>query len=181
VHRNTIGDWLTKYELTKYETNSIDGLLEIKPLGQPKGQRSLVIFDTSFGNTKIIAETIAKELGNDTKAISVIDFNNNELEGTDLLVVGSPIIDWKPSEKMGNFLVSLSKDQLKGFKAATFDTRVKIFFHGDAAKKISQKLKEARAEIIVQPQAFLVKGKEGLLIDGEIEKAIEWVKTIKTG
>jgi transposase len=36
VHRNTIGDWLTKYE-----TNGIDGLLEIKPLGQPKGQRSL--------------------------------------------------------------------------------------------------------------------------------------------
>ncbi len=36
VHRNTIRDWLIKYE-----TNGIDGLLEIKPLGQPKGQRSL--------------------------------------------------------------------------------------------------------------------------------------------
>ena len=36
VHRNTIRDWLTKYE-----TYGIDGLLEIKPLGQPKGQRSL--------------------------------------------------------------------------------------------------------------------------------------------
>lgn len=36
VHRNTVRDWLVKYE-----TNGIDGLLEIKPLGQPKGQRSL--------------------------------------------------------------------------------------------------------------------------------------------
>jgi transposase len=36
VHRNTIKDWLIKYE-----TNGIDGLLEVKPLGQPKGQRSL--------------------------------------------------------------------------------------------------------------------------------------------
>lgn len=143
--------------------------------------KALAIFDTSFGNTKIIAETIARELGNDIKAISVTDFNNNELEGTDLLVVGSPIIGWKPSERMGNFLASLSKDQLKGIKAATFDTRVKIFFHGDAAKKIAQKLKEAGAEIIVKPQAFFVKGKEGPLIDGEIEKAIEWAKTIKTG
>ena len=36
VHRNTIRDWLTKYE-----ANGIDGLLKIKPLGQPEGQRSL--------------------------------------------------------------------------------------------------------------------------------------------
>jgi len=142
--------------------------------------KALVIFDTSFGNTKIITETIASELGNDTKAISVTDFNNNELEGIDLLIVGSPIIGWKPSERMSKLLASLSKDQLKGIKAATFDTRVKIFFHGDAAKKIARELKEAGAEIIVEPQAFLVKGKEGPLIDGEIEKATEWAKTIKT-
>jgi flavorubredoxin len=54
--------------------------------------KSLVIFDTNFGNTKIIAETIAKELDNDAKAISVSDFNVGELEGIDLLVVGSPVI-----------------------------------------------------------------------------------------
>jgi flavodoxin len=142
--------------------------------------KALVIFDTSFGNTKTIAETIAKELGNNTKTISVTEFNNNELAGTDLLVVGSPIIGWKPSERMSKFLASLNKDQLKSFKVATFDTRVKIFFHGDAAKKIAQTLKESGAEIITEPQAFLVKGKEGPLIDGEIEKAIEWAKTIKT-
>ena len=140
--------------------------------------KSLVIFDTNFGNTKEIAETIAKGLGSDSKAISVTDFDNSELEGTNLLVVGSPIIGWRPSEKMGKFLASLSKDQLKGFKAVTFDTRVKIFFHGDAAKKISQKLKNAGAEIIVEPQVFYVKGKEGPLLEGEIEKAIEWAKML---
>ena len=32
--------------------------------------KALVIFDSYFGNTKMIAETIAKELGKDTKAIS---------------------------------------------------------------------------------------------------------------
>ena len=72
--------------------------------------KALVIFDTGFGNTKMIAKTIARELGNDTKTISVTDFNNNELEGIDLLVVGSPIIGWKPSERMGKFLASLNKD-----------------------------------------------------------------------
>lgn len=141
--------------------------------------KALVIFDTNFGNTKMIAETIAKELGNDTKAISVSDFNIKDLEGIELFVVGSPIIGWRPSERMGKFLDSLTKDQLKGIKATAFDTRVKLFIHGDAAGKISKKLDEAGAEIIAKPMAFFVKGKEGPLLDGEIEKAIQWAKRLK--
>lgn len=142
--------------------------------------KALVIFDSNFGNTKIIAETISRELGKDAKVLSVSDFNIKELEGIELLVVGSPIIGWKPSEKMGGFLAGLSSGQLKGLKAATFDTRVKLFISGDASKKIAKELKRAGAEIVVEPQAFLVKGKEGPLFDGEIEKATKWVTSIKT-
>lgn len=141
--------------------------------------KALVIFDTNFGNTKMIAEAIAKELDNDTKAISVSDFNVKDLEGLELIVVGSPIIGWRPSEKMGKFLDSLTKGQLKGIKAIAFDTRVKLFIHGDAAGKISKKLNEAGAEIIAKPMAFFVKGKEGPLFDGEIEKAMQWAKGLK--
>jgi flavodoxin len=141
--------------------------------------KALVVFDSNFGNTKIIAETIAKEFGKDTRALSVLDFSVKELEAIDLLIIGSPIVGWKPSEKMRKFLTSLSRGQLKGLKAATFDTRIKIFFHGDAAKKISQELKEAGATIIIEPQAFYVQRREGPLIDGEVEKAAEWAKSIK--
>jgi hypothetical protein len=80
---------------------------------------------------------------------------------------------------MDKFLASLSKDQLKGIKAVAFDTRINVFYHGDAAGKISRKLKDAGVEIIVKPQAFFVQGKEGPLIDNEAEKAIEWAKAIK--
>jgi flavodoxin len=143
--------------------------------------KALVIYDTNFGNTKMIAEAIAKELGKSAKAISVSGFDLKELKGIDLLVAGSPIVGWKPSGKMEAFLAALGKDRLKGYKAATFDTRVKIFVHGDAAKKISQKLQTAGAEIIVEPQAFYVRGKEGPLFKGEKEKAMEWAGTLKTG
>jgi len=141
--------------------------------------KALVIFDSNFGNTKIIAETISKGLGKDVKVLSVSDFNIRELEGIELLVVGSPIIGWKPSEKMGRFLTGLSSNQLKGLKAATFDTRVKLFISGDASKKIAKGLKKAGAEIVVEPKAFLVKGTKGPLFDGEIEKATEWATSIK--
>ncbi len=79
---------------------------------------------------------------------------------------------------MGRFLESLSKDQLKGIKAAAFDTRVKLFIHGDAAKKIAKALEDAGAEIVAEPQAFFVKGKEGPLLDGEIERASQWAKSL---
>jgi len=148
--------------------------------------KSLVIYDSTFGNTKIIAEAISKELGAESKAVFVDDANKNnfidDLKNAELLIAGSPIIGWKPSEKMGLFLERLTKDhkdQLKGIKAASFDTRVKIFFHGDAAKKISKKLENAGAKIITEPNAFYVKGKEGPLLGGEKEKAAEWAQTIK--
>lgn len=141
--------------------------------------KALVIFDSIFGNTKKIAETISNELGKDSKMLSVSDFNSKDLEGTNLIVVGSPIIGWKPSEKMGQFLSDLSEGQLKGIKAAVFDTRIKSFISGDALKKISKELIRAGAVVSAKPQAFFVKGKEGPLFEGELNKAIEWAKSIK--
>jgi flavodoxin len=140
--------------------------------------KTLVIYDSNFGNTQKIAETIAKEL--EAQAISVSEVTINELEGTGLLIMGSPIHGWRPSEKMNKFLAKLSAGQLKGVKAATFDTRVKLFIHGDAAKKIAKALENAGAEIIIEPQPFFVKGKKGPLFDGEIEKALTFAKEIRT-
>jgi flavodoxin len=95
--------------------------------------KAIIIFDSNFGNTQKIAETIAKEF--ETQAIPVSKASIDELGGLDLIVVGSPINAWRPSEKMGKFLANLNKGQLKGVKAAAFDT-LKLFIHGDAAKDI---------------------------------------------
>lgn len=142
--------------------------------------KALVLFDSNFGNTKIVAEAIGKELGDGSAIVSVSDFNPRQLEGTSLLVAGSPINAWRPSERMANFLDGLRQGQLNGIKAAAFDTRIKLFIHGDAASKISKKLESAGAEIISAPQAFIVRGKEGPLLEGETEKAREWAKSLKS-
>ena len=141
--------------------------------------KALVLYDSIYGNTKRIADVISSALGKDVKVVSVTDTNPKTLERIDLIVVGSPIIAWKPSEKMGIFLAGLSAGQLKGLQAATFDTRVKMFIHGDASKKISQALETAGAKIIVESQVFYVKGRQGPLFEGEVEKAAEWATAIK--
>lgn len=142
--------------------------------------KSLVIFDSTFGNTKIIAEVIAKELGDECSAVSVVEFNTDILNEVELLVVGSPIIGWKPSEKMNAFLSGLKKDQLLDIKAAAFDTRIKLFIHGDAAIKISEILKNAGANIISDPKPFYVRGTEGPLLEGEVSNAINWASYLRS-
>jgi flavorubredoxin len=139
--------------------------------------KALVLYDTNFENTRKAAEAVAEAL--DAKAVSVSDVKIDELGNYSLLVVGSPIVGWRPTEKMIAFLAGLGPGRLKNIKAAAFDTRVKLFIHGNAAEKISRSLKGAGAEIIAEPGLFYVKGKEGPLLEGEIEKAGTWAGLLK--
>ena len=145
--------------------------------------KALVVYDTTHGNTKAIAEAVAGALGKGTPAVSVDDFKKDMLAGVTLLVAGSPIIAWRPSEKMGKFLAGLKRGQLAGMKAAAFDTRIKAIVSGDGAKKIARALASAGAQLIGRPTGFHVKGREGPLAEGEVTRAVEWgmALTNKTG
>lgn len=141
--------------------------------------KSLVVYDSNYGNTQKIAEAIAREL--ETSAVIISQINPGELSGLELLVVGTPIIGWKPTVKMQGFLSNIEKQQLKGVKAATFDTRVKMFIHGDAMGKVAEILKSAGAEIVAQSMPFYVAGpqKAPYLLKNELEKAKGWALEIK--
>jgi len=141
--------------------------------------KTLVIYDTNYGNTKKIAKSVASKLGKNTKTISVSDLKKKDLKGIELLVAGCPVIASSPTEKMSRFLASLKDNELKGVKAASFDTRMKLFFFTDAAKKISKELTRAGAVIVARPQDFYVRKAEGPLRDGEMEKAAVWAADIK--
>lgn len=141
--------------------------------------KALVVYDTNYGNTKSIAEALAKKLGKEVKAVSIQDVKKKELSGLDLLIVGSPVIGSNPTEKMSAFLSGLAADQLQGVKAASFDTRMKPFFFTNAVNKISRGLKKAGAQVTAEPQKFWVKGAEGPLLDGELERAAEWAAAVK--
>lgn len=137
---------------------------------------ALVLYDSNFGNTKLIAQEIANRLISVANVKYVNDFEEADLKNVGLLIIGSPIIGWRPTEKV---LSTLSKlPDLKGVKFATFDTRINVFFHGDAKNKIAKVLKDAGAEEIIESNAFFVKGKEGPLADGELEKAADWALEI---
>lgn len=141
--------------------------------------RALVVYDSVYGNTKLVAEEIANNLGKGVRFLCVDEVKEKDLAGLDLLVVGSPILGWRPSEKTTAFLSSLKPSQLKGMKVAAFDTRMRIFFHGDAARKIAAALQKAGGSLVGEPTGFIVEGRKGPLDCDALKNAAKWAGTLK--
>lgn len=63
--------------------------------------KTLVVYDSKFGNTKLIADKICMTIGG--KTVYVQDFKKTDLEGIELLIAGSPINSWKPTSGIIDF------------------------------------------------------------------------------
>ncbi|WP_131681345.1 flavodoxin domain-containing protein [Pseudarthrobacter sp. YALA5] len=134
-----------------------------------------IVYDSAYGNTKTVAEAVAQGLkALSATAVSVAAFDPGSLAADDLLVVGSPINGWRPTPRITQLLGQLANGKLKGINAAAFDTRIRFFIHGDAAKKMTKMLKDGGAHVISSPAMFYVRGTEGPLRSGELEKAASW-------
>ncbi|AXJ09183.1 flavodoxin domain-containing protein [Arthrobacter sp. PM3] len=143
--------------------------------------KAFIVYDSAYGNTKAVAEEVAGALeGLDAAAVPVGDFNPADLAAGDLLVVGSPINGWRPTPKITALLSGFGADRLTGVKAAAYDTRLRMFIHGDAARKITHALRAGGADIISEPMPFYVGGTKGPLRSGEIDKAGSWARTLLT-
>jgi flavodoxin I len=155
--------------------------------------KTLVIYDSQFGNTERVAKAIGATLNSqgDVKILRVQNMRLELLTGIHSLVVGSPTQRFRPTTAITDFLKNLPNDALNGIKVAAFDTRlteqeinkvgilaifVRIF--GYAANPISNRLQKKGGELILPPEGFYVDGMEGPLLDGELERAADWGKHI---
>jgi flavodoxin len=142
--------------------------------------KSLVIYDSQYGNTEKIAKAIAKGLGKETEITVVSELNLEKLKGVDLLVVGSPTHGGRPTEGIQKFIKEIPKNGLENTKVAAFDTRIEIIvlkLIGFAAGRIAKSL-TAKGGKLVGAEGFVVQGTEGPLKDGELERASEWAKSL---
>jgi flavodoxin len=155
--------------------------------------RTLIIYDSQYGNTEKIAQTIGdvlKQQG-DVELSKVGNVRLDMLQGINLLVIGSPTQQFRATEVMRLFLKNLPKDGLKSIRVAAFDTRLtqayidkhpplpffeRIF--GYAAERIAKALKEKGGELVVPGEGFYVEDTEGPLVEGEIERAEQWASKL---
>lgn len=147
--------------------------LTASPLNDMK---TLVIYDSAFGNTQAMAEAMAKALKAEISHVNNV--KPETLPKYELLIFGSPIQGWQPLPGMATLLASIPKGFLNGTKAAAFDTRVSLFIHGDAVQKMAEALRAAGANVVAT-EFFYVKGSKGPFKKGEMERAVAWVNKIK--
>jgi flavodoxin len=143
--------------------------------------KTLVVYDSLYGNTEKIAQAIGAALTGEVKVSRVGEVDPSGLSSFDLLIIGSPTHGGQSSPPMREFLDKVQPRGLEDVKVATFDTRhsskLTVIF-GYAAGRIAGSLKKKGATLIVSPEGFLVTGTEGPLKEGELERAAAWAHQI---
>jgi menaquinone-dependent protoporphyrinogen IX oxidase len=148
--------------------------------------KGIVVFDTSYGNTKEIAETISetlKESGIEVDAFYVKDVKKLSAKDYDFLVLGSPTRWGTMSFAVKGFLGRVKSREWMNKPFAAFDTENPENIErkeGSAAEKIAEKLREKQMTQPVPGLKAVVLGSKGPLQEGEIERAKEYARELAT-
>ena len=163
--------------------------------------RAVVVYESSYGNTHLVADAIAKGLARsgDVTVLSVDDAGPDAVAAADLLVVGGPThahgmsraatrkaaVDAAMKPDSGLHLdhdgVGMGvRDWIErlpegNFLTAAFDTRMDApaALTGRASKGIARKLRHHGFQVVDEPRSFLVT-KANELEPGEEGRATEW-------
>jgi flavodoxin len=141
--------------------------------------KTMVVYDSLYGNTKTIAQTVGDALPGEVEVLHVGKAPVSGFEAYELLVVGAPTHGARPSPDAKKYLDQIPAFALKGMKVASFDTRMTnrlITLFGVAAPKIAKELKAKGGTLVGSPEGFYVTGGEGPLKEGEVEHAAAWAK-----
>lgn len=148
--------------------------------------KTLIVYDSVFGNTQKLAEAMAAVMG--SKAVSVTDTASMALADIELLLAGSPTRAFKPTPAITEWLKALPSGALSGKRAAAFDSRISpdkvksgalkfmMKKFGYAAPDIEKELKKKGASIAAPPEGFFVEESEGPLTEGEEARAAAWAQ-----
>jgi flavodoxin len=154
--------------------------------------KTLVVYDSLYGNTERIAQAIAGSIvpTDGVELLRVGEANPAALAAADLLIVGAPTHGGRPSPTMQTFLSKIPANALNRVGVTAFDTRVSaagkgiglrilIGILGYAARRIAASLQRKGGKLAAPPEGFIVEGKEGPLKSGELERAAAWAKGVQ--
>jgi flavodoxin-like protein len=171
--------------------------------------RTLIVYESMFGNTRHVAEAIAAGLTprSEVEIVPVGEATAQLVAGADLLVVGAPThihgmssatsrrsaadrvvqpgntLQLEPeAEATGirEWLATLPKGT--GKAAVAFDTRIKApsIITGRASSGIAKALRGHGFTLATEPESFLVTSQTEL-VEGELERAREWAAGLVGG
>jgi flavorubredoxin len=166
--------------------------------------KAMVVYESHWGNTAAVARAIAAGIGPETPALTTDEASTEGLTDVDLLVAGAPVIAFRlATDKMLESMADqtgkapsapdLSHASMRSWlgrlprgrgRSAAFETRIWWSPRG-ATPDIEHGLEDAGYQPVAKAHRFVVKGSQGPLRDGELERAREWgaelAKTVAAG
>jgi menaquinone-dependent protoporphyrinogen IX oxidase len=153
--------------------------------------KGIVIYDTSYGNTKRIAEAIAetlKESGIEVDLFYVKDVKKLSAKNYSFLVLGSPTKFGTMSLAVRFFLGKVKSGEWMNKSFAAFDTENPENVERSqaenkewsAAEKIAEKLRDKKMNQLLPVLKAIVFGQKGPLKEGEIERTKDYARQIAT-
>jgi flavodoxin len=158
--------------------------------------KSLVVYESMFGNTEQIARAVAEGLGElvDVQLTEVAETAADPGPDVALIVAGGPTHAFSMSREntradaiskgahegdrefgLREWMAGLPSGQHTE-KIATFDTKIKSMRHlpGSAAKSAAKAARRHGYESVSKAESFYVDDVDGPLLDGEIDRARAW-------
>ncbi len=146
--------------------------------------KGIVVYDTSYGNTQKIAETIAetlKESGIEVDLFDVKKVKKLSAKDYNFLVLGSPTRFGAMSFSIRSFLGKVKSEEWMNKPFAAFDTENPENVEkkqGSAGDKIAERLMEKKMNQAVPVLKALVFEMKGPLKEGEIERTKDYAKSL---
>lgn len=153
---------------------------------------SLVVFDSTYGNTEVAARAVAEvlALNGPVRTLRAADVKPGHLEGVTLLVVGTPSHGSRPSDAVRGWLAGLDLGRLDGVRVAVFDTRLDDERHrfaawwarrvGRAADAVLRRLEMLGGEAAGATEGYRLERATGPLLEGETARARAWAAALRS-
>jgi flavodoxin len=145
---------------------------------------TIIVYFSKFGHTQMVAEAMARglrALGASVRLVSSEELAVADLEGADLVLMGSPTHKMNLPEAVRPVLDGLPKRCLRGTLVAAFDTSYKmnwLLARFTAAPRLLKKMRKLGGRGVAGPETFFVAGREGPLFEGELERAEAWAAAL---
>ena len=145
----------------------------------------IVVYDTKYGNTKLVAEKIVEGIGEvesiETATSDVKDTDPKKAADYDAIIVGSPTHFGRPVRGINKFIDKLGKLDIKTKWVAVFDTYLGEDFE-KSVKKMEQRIsgKIPKLKLITHGLSIRVDGMKGPVTEKEIPKCKDFGKKIAT-
>ena len=143
----------------------------------------IVVYESKYGNTKRVAETIVEGI-NEIEKIEAVLREPKHVEPTevldyDVILIGSPNHLGGPTRGIKKFIDKLGKIGLEGKVGAVFDT----YLGGDfnkAVRKMEKRINEKvpGLRLITSGLSIRVGGMKGPIVEGELPKCKDFGKKI---